>query len=1257
MNIQRLYIALTMLVVSTASKAQFIYLDWNGTDSIPPAYTNSYDLGYDYRDKECRFVMEYPEYQQATQEEITRYAVDVDALTDNFPVSVRKAVSRKRGSLEVSVYPFAKKGNEVVKLLSLKPVVKIEQKVYPTPRMEGNSSRYADHSVLASGKWAKIHVDDAGVYQLTPQFLSSAGFSNPAKVKVYGYGGEVISEGEIDNMQDDLNEVATYRKTDGTILFYARGTVNWKWNSKTRSAITFTHRNNTYSRHSYYFITENDSTSPMTIQAEEAPEEEVFHATSFVEHTTIDNDAFSFLNTGRRFFDSYDFVNGSTHNYDITLTGLVPGSKSTVIVAFAAASAMYSSTVDVAANDSTLGTLLFAANGQYDNAKLVTRTFNNVLLKENTRFKLNHNRNTGVNGRLDFIDVAYTRKLAMSDKSLNFRFVNNGTVNSNVTFDLAGTNSDTQIWRVTSPAAITRVNTSSEGSTITGTVSCQPAINEFIAVNTNAEYPAPTLDGEVENQDLHALRDIHLVIIIPTSGKLKEQAQRLADAHLTYDSITSVVITADKIYNEFSSGTPDATAYRRLMKMLYDRATDDGKAPQSLLLFGGGFWDNRMINSTLKGFDPDDYLLCYESDLSTSKTDSYVLEDYYGLLDDGEGTSVLKDKIDIGIGRLPFDNAADAKQMVDKLIDYMSNKYAGPWKNTICMMGDDGDNNVHMNDTKAVCQTIETNNPDYHLKKIFWGAYPQEVSSTGKSFPSVTAEIYKQMSDGALVFNYTGHAAAYTLSHEQVLKLADFASFSTNKNPLWFTAGCDITPFDQNEETVGVTSLLNRRGGSIGWVTTARTVYSAQNQKINKAFMTHLLSHPDDYNPISVGEALRRAKVDMVSSITTARDSLNNAHYILLGDPALRMRTPYYKTVVDSFNGKDVTTANDTIKAGSVVKVSGHVEDQNGKLAEHFNGKIAANVYDNLETITCTIYDTDTETPFTYTDRTKTIYSGSDSVRNGRFEFAFPVPVDINYSNENGRIDIYAINDSSTIEAQGRFEDFKVGGTYLLAANDTIGPDINLFLNSEDFKDGDVINETPVLIAYLHDDSGINTTGSGIGHDIMAIVDNKEAFTFSLNNYYVSNVGDYTSGKISYLMPAMEIGDHTLLFRAWDVMNNPSVKEVHFTVEEGLQPAIFDFTVKGLVRTNTIFQLTTDRMQSALNITIDVFDVTGRKVWTKSDISESETNIYNVTWNLQSADGSVPPGVYVARASVAYGNGSHAHKAVKFVVVGNKKSN
>ncbi len=1255
MNIKTLYIALPLLALSTVCKAQFIDLEWNATDSLPPCYTNAYDLGYDYQNKNCTFNMEYPEYQTATEEEIRRYGVDVDALTADFPVTLHKTVSKKRGAFQVSVYPFAIRDNQVVKLMSLHPVVRITQTHAPTLRMDGNTSRYADHSVLAKGKWVKMYVDEAGVYQLTPQVLSSAGFSNPSKVKVYGYGGEVIQEGEIEKVQDDLNEVPTYRKGDGTILFYARGTLKWKWNSKTRSTITFNHRQNTYSKHSYYFLTESDSTAAQTIQPENAPENAITTANTFIDHAVIDNDVFSFLNAGRRFFDSYDFANGSSHTFELKLPGIVAKSKASVAVAFAASSSMYSSTLNISANDSLIGTLMFSANGQYDNAQVMSRTFNGAILNENTRFKLEHNRNSGVNGRLDYIAVSYTRQLAMTDNTLNFRFVNTSKEASDIKFELSGANSNTQIWRIDSPASITSINSSLNGSTLTASVTCQPACNEFIAVNTNAQYPAPTIVGAIENQDLHALHDIDLVIIVPASGKLKEQAQRLADAHLTYDSITSVVVTADKVYNEFSSGTPDASAYRRFMKMLYDRAGNDKEAPQSLLLFGGGFWDNRMITSGLKGYSPDDYLLCYESELSHSKTDSYVSEDYYGLLDDGEGVSLLKDKMDIGVGRLPFDNAADAKQMVDKLIAYMSNQYAGSWKNTICMMGDDGDNNVHMNDTKAVIQTIEKNNPDYHIKKMFWGSYPQEVSSTGKSFPAVTADIYKQMTDGALIFNYTGHAAAYTLSHEQVLKLSDFASFSTNRNPLWFTAGCDVTPFDQNEETVGVTSLLNKRGGSIGWVTTARTVYSAQNQKINKAFMTHVLSRGDNGEPISVGEALRKAKCDIVSSISTARDSINNAHFVLLGDPALRMLTPYYKTVVDTFNGKEASAVSDTIKAGSVVKVSGHVQHGSGQLAANFTGKIATTVYDNLETITCTIYDSDTENPFTYNDRTKVIYSGTDSVRNGHFEFSFPVPVDINYSNQSGRIDIYAINDSNSIEAQGRFEDFKVGGTYHEASNDTIGPDIVLYLNSQDFKEGDVVNESPVLMAYLHDDSGINTTGSGIGHDIMAIIDNKEALTVSLNSYYVSNVGDYTSGSISYLLPTMEAGEHSLLFRAWDVMNNPSTREIRFNVQEGLRPAIFNFTVKGKVQTNAIFQLTTDRMQSELNVRIEVYDVTGRKVWTKSDISESDTNIYRVNWDLQSADGSIPPGVYIAKAFVNYKNGGNATKAAKFVVLGNKK--
>ena len=344
------------------------------------------------------------------------------------------------------------------------------------------------------------------------------------------------------------------------------------------------------------------------------------------------------------------------------------------------------------------------------------------------------------------------------------------------------------------------------------------------------------------------------------------------------------------------------------------------------------------------------------------------------------------------------------------------------------------------------------------------------------------------------------------------------------------------------------------------------------------------------------------------------------------------------------------TTRLDTISALQPVSIEGVVKDFAGNVATNFNGVVSVIVYDK---------EADLSTRGTATGvinfklRNSVIFNGKTDVKDGRFTMNFIVPRDISYRFGRGLINYYATD--YDIDANGNCDSFIIGGFYDEAFEDHEPPEVRLFIDDTLFVNGGLTGQNPLLLAYVEDESGINTTGAGIGHDIMAIVDNKETLTMSLNSYYVSNTGDYTRGSISYLMPQMEIGDHTLLFRAWDVMNNPSTREVHFTVEEGLQPAIFDFSVKGLVRTNAIFRLTTDRMQSALNITIDVFDVTGRKVWSKSDISESETNIYNVNWDLQSADGSVPPGVYVARASVSYGSGSHATKAVKFVVVCNSR--
>ena len=1234
------------------ARAQFAYVDWSANDTVVPAYTHTYELGADYSAYDYEFKIEYAETAPLTESDRKRYRISDDMLKDDFSVDSYIGVSRKKGQLDVSVYPIAVKDGKAVKLLSFKPVLEKKMKTTVSGRTlmtagDAVAGRYAEHSVLASGKWVKIRVADKGVYQLTKSRLAGLGFSDPSKVKVYGYGGEKLSETNIQDLTDDLKQVPTWRKDDGSLLFYAKGTVKWT-RSGTRN---FIHTQNPYSQYSYYFITDSGDDEPLSFVQETDYQAEVTITSAFYDYALYEKDGYSWMHSGRTFFEDYDYANGNSRKYQMNLPGITEGTAS-VTVSFSAnaPSSSGGTTLSVSIDDSSLGTMSIGARGTYDNATVASRTFTwSEGLTENPTLTLTHNRSYGISGRLDYIRISYPRKLEITDNWLQFRTVNDGYTD----FRISAAGSSTKVWRIPSQGDASEIPGTLEDG-VYRVLTDVSLTDEFVAVNTDKTFPSPEIIGEIENQDLHSLSGINYVIIVPESGKLTAQANRLAELHKEKDGLNCLVVSADKIYNEFSSGTPDATAYRRFMKMLYDKASTEADMPRYLLLLGPCVWDNRMITSAMANASQEDYLLAYESDNSVSQTYSYILDDYFGFLDDGEGSSLKRDKLDVGIGRITASNSSSAKDVVDKIEAYISNDEAGAWKNTICILGDDGDDNLHMEDADTIANQTQGLYPDYNIRKIYWDTYSLEVSSSGKSYPDATKDIEQQMRDGALIMNYTGHGAAYSISHEKVLMVPDFKAFRSTRLPLWITASCDISPFDMNEENIGETALLNADGAAIALLTTTRTVFSSYNRKINKWFMRYVLGTDENGKRNSLGDALRLSKCSLVTSKSASMSDVteNKFHFVLLGDPALTLAAPTYKVVVDEFNGAEADGDATTVSAGSIVTVKGHIEDGNGNVVEDFNGTVSPSVFDNLEEITCR-NNAGAEEPFVFYDRTNTLYSGADSVKNGRFTFSFPVSLDINYSYENGLLSLYAVNNDKTIEANGHYENFIVGGTSDDISNpdENEGPEIVLYLNSDSFVSGDKVNETPLLYASLSDKNGINTTGSGVGHDIVAIIDNNESMTYTLNSYYVPEVGDYTKGHVSFSIPELEEGKHTLLFRAWDIMNKSSVKEIEFYVEKGQKPTIFDFNCTSPIRESATFTIVNNRPQSLLNVAVDVYDTAGRKVWTVSESGSSDSNEYKFTWNLQSTGCDIQPGIYICRARISRCDGTEATKARKVIVL------
>ena len=788
-----------------------------------------------------------------------------------------------------------------------------------------------------------------------------------------------------------------------------------------------------------------------------------------------------------------------------------------------------------------------------------------------------------------------------------------------------------------------------------------PVRLDFVSAAWDKPSPAPSLEGSfpdaeyvynITNQNHHADSAADMVIIIPTSQKLLKQANRLADFHRQHDGMRVNVVPADELFNEFSSGTPDANAYRRYMKMLYDRAETEADMPSHLVLFGDCVWDNRMLTQDCRNMSPDDYLLVFESENSFSETTCYADDGFYCLLDDGEGANLLSsDRPDIAVGRFPVTTEAEAKIMVDKTIGYVENKNAGSWQNTIVFMGDDGDDNVHMHDVNEVADATISAHPEYLVRKIMWDAYPQETSASGHGYPAVTNLIKRLQSSGALIFDYGGHGRPDQVSHENVLRLTDFKAFSNKNLPLWVTATCDIMPYDGVEPTIGETAVLNENGGAMAFFGTARTVFVPQNKAINRAFMKYVLTYDSNGKPITIGEAQRLTKSYL---ITSSEDrSANKLQYQLLGDPAVALHLPTQKVVVDSINGISVndTQKKATLQAGSIATICGHIEGNND-----FTGLVSATIRDSRELITCNMNaSAAADSAFAFYDYTKYLFNGSDSIKNGKFNISFAVPMDINYSDKAGIMNFHAVSSDKQMLAHGYCTNFIVGGTATVD-NDSIGPSIYCYLNSPSFVNGGNVNSTPYFVAQITDANGINSTGNGIGHDLQLIIDGDMAKTYTLNDNFVYDFGTYTSGTTYYQLPELSVGKHTLKFRAWDILNNSSTVSLDFNVVRGLTPKLFNVGVtKNPASTSTTFIINHDRVGTTMDVDIDVFDASGRLLWTHHESGVSTGGAYTSTWNLCTDSGQqLQTGVYLYRVRVACEGSSQASKANKLVVISNK---
>ena len=1097
------------------------------------------------------------------------------------------------------------------------------------PMMAGIHS-YAERSVLADGHWVKIRVSESGVCRMSFSELRSAGL-DPSQVRVFGYGGAQKEQDFSKPNIDDLPQVPVYVGED-YILFYVQGPLSWTYNGS-----RFAHTRNTYSDFGYYLLSD-DAGDMLLFPEAEAVSGSPTDVTYYSYYQVQDEDSVNLIDRtgvsgGGRTFYGEQFAAGQTRTFTFS-TPYANGDNSSVYIDMAANAATTSTVKAKLNNTSSKSIYISSIPDHYTFGVAGTISMNGASEEQNQRVTMQFvNSNASALAWLNYIEITTPSELVMTGSYMGIRSLVNRNTTNPVRFLLRNTTASTQIWDVTDLAAIQRMPTTMVDDQLAWVGTQADGVHEYIAVNTDGtKFVQAEVVGEVKNQNLHALNNIDYIIICPEG--YEDVSEDLAKAHEAKQAITYAIVTDQQVYNEFSSGTPDATAYRWLMKMLYDRAKNGiGQQPRWLLLMGHGTFDNRKLlrNSGTS------LLLTYQSKNSVNEIKAYATDDYFAYLDDNEGTIDTQGRMDIGVGRLPVESLDEARTTVDKLIQYIRNEQTGKWKNQLVYLADDGENGTHTETAEKSAELVRIKNPDFIVHKIFLDAYPQEVNASGESYPLAKNRVLNLLKNGVLFFNYSGHGGYNAITNESILNLKDIAGMTNKNQAFWLFATCNFAQCDAGKRSAAETAVLNPKGGAIGILAATRTVYASQNTNLNRSVCDTLFGHSDVFHyDMTLGEAISIGK-NLLGS------DENKLAYVLLGDPCMRLNYPTDYHV-------ETLTEMDTLNALSVQHVEGRIIDEDLNIVSDFNGKVDITIYDKMQSIPTRDNDNVGGDPrvIAYNDYPNTIFSGATDVKDGLFNYTFMVPKDIRYNFDNGRIVYYAVTADSleTAEAVGHFEQFIIGGTGSTVAIDTIGPEMEIYLNSPAFRNGDKTYATPRFFANLYDKNGINTAGAGIGHDLMLIIDDDPKMIYSLNEYFTAANNSYQAGQVSYLMEELANGPHSLTFRAWDLLNNSTTKSLNFIVEAGLDPSIYNVTTyPNPVQQSGVVHLIVnyDQPDELIETEIYLYNTAGQMVY-----SHKQDNPDAVSINLPSL--GLNTGVYIYSVKIKSASSKYSTTSGKIIV-------
>jgi hypothetical protein len=1117
---------------------------------------------------------------------------------------------------------------------------------------QNSKDSYLPSSVLSSGEWFRIAVTADGIYRIDYSKLKQLGLVNPSNPRIFSNNFGQLSYYNNAPKPDDLKELSIYTFTgsDGIfnegdyLLFFGKATGRWNFNQNSKDYDYLRHN---YSDTAFYFLTSGSAPGKRVTSGIEPSGPASYTSTVSDALFIYEQDVENLIKSGREWFQEISNLSINPGFADIITSEKI---KLRIRVASRASGQtlfrLYEGTT-LKKSIQVQGVNLSESTGTYFQIVDSTYSFQPATAAPAFEIKFYNNGDQGAKGYLDWIRVQARRSNYFAGTAMQYsdsRSVARGQI---TLFSIRSTNTDAMVWDISDPQNAKQVQYSKSGDNIIFK-STTDTLRTFFAFTTGNALVPTIKAAALPNQDLHGSDPADMIII--THPLFRKYAEKLADIHLKNSGLISQIVTPEQVYNEFSGGIPDICALRNFIRMKYMKQQSLPHPLKYLLLFGDGSYENRTPPPTNPNFIPT-----YQSQNSNVIVSSFTSDDFYGLLEDGAGEADGTENI--GIGRLPVSDTTQAGNMIAKIIRYLDPANMGDWRNIITLTADDEDSNTHMSDAEGLAAVLKDSVPSFNVEKIYLDAFKQVTNVNGQSYPDVTNAINERINSGCLIFNYTGHGSENGLAHERIIKFEDINSWkNSRKLPLFITATCEFSRFDDIEVNIatrkitgGRTSagemvLLNKDGGGIALMSTTRVVYSAPNFLLNRNIFNSAFDRDKSGNTMGLGDIIRIAK-------NNSGSGPNKRNFTLLGDPALKLTYPWSgKVITDSVNSVSVSGKIDSLKALSLVTVAGHIEDNEGKIMNSFNGLVSTLVYDKASKIKTLANDGGPTMDFEL--RNNVIFSGKTMARNGRFRFTFVIPRDIDYSFGKGKISYYANN--SNEDMNGDFSNVIVGGFSNSFIADNEGPEIKIFMNDTLFRDGGITGNNPDLLAIIEDKGGINTTGSGIGHDLTGFLDNNRNNSFVLNNYFVHDFDSYKRGKITYGLSGLSGGSHSITIKAWDNFNNSSEKSILFLVEkDGV------FVLKNLINYPNPFSGVTrisaehNRPESEFNVTINIFSLKGSIIKIiKTRVPSTGYVLPPVIWDGNNdGGGRVGKGIYPYTVTVTTDTGEMAKASGRMIIL------